>query len=99
MNKINVQSNTFKDQKILNEVTEICKRKMEMLSELGPSDNDTVMSLQKNGQKFFVTLQMMSSGLAFTLQTRAYSPFMAIELAIKEAMQKVEKWSAVRATV
>lgn len=99
MNKINVQSNTFKDQKILNEVTEICKRKMEMVSELGPSDNDTVMSLQKNGQKFFVTLQMMSAGLAFTLQTRAYSPFMAVELATKEALQKVEKWSALRATV
>lgn len=99
MNKITLQAQHFMETDSYNDLLQICKKGLDKISELGPSDNDTKLNLQKHGQQFFVTIQMMSMGLAFTLQSNAYSPFMAVEFALKEALGKVQKWSTLRQIV
>lgn len=78
------------------ELVRLCKKGVERISELGPSDNDIKLSLKSLDQKFMVTIKMFSRALDFNLQSSARSPFMAAESAMKEALLKVQKWSATR---
>ena len=78
------------------ELVQACKEAMEKISEMGPSDNDVKLILDVKGNEFIATVKMASVGLAFTLQSIAQSPFMAVESATKAAISKVNKWSMTR---
>ena len=79
-----------------NEIIQICERGIEKLSDLGPSDNDVILSLHKKGKKFMATIKMASLGLMFNLKAASHSPLTAVEQALREARQKIDRWSALR---
>lgn len=67
------------------------------VEELGPSDNEFSVSIKKIfNNNFLVTAKMASIGLVFALQATASSPFVALDRAMREALLKVQKWSATR---
>ncbi len=96
MNKVNLDIQNLIGKEHYDELVRLCKKGVDRISELGPSDNDIKLSLKRLDQKFLVTIKMFSMGLVFNLQSTARSPFMAVESAMKEALLKVQKWSATR---
>lgn len=96
MNKLNLETNQQMKTENYNELVQICKKGLERISEQAPSDNDVKLSLRHLDQNFIATIKLASLGLMFTLQASARSPFMAVESAMKEALAKVQKWSATR---
>lgn len=95
MKKLNVGSfllNSIDHDKL----TERCREVLETLEDLAPSDNNVLLSIEQQGQKFVANIGVVSRDLTFNLQSAASSAFMAVESALKEALFKVNKWSAMR---
>lgn len=97
MNKINISESKLLSTEQYSELVNVCRQNIDKISEMGPSDNDLNIHVRKTEDgKFLVTLKMVSMSLAFTLQSAAHSPFMAVELATRQAMSAVQKWSATK---
>ncbi len=95
MKKLNVGSiilNTIDHDKLLNR----CREILETIEDLAPSDNNVLLSIEKQGQKFVAQIKVVSRELSFKLESAASSSFMAVESALKEALYKVNKWSMMR---
>lgn len=73
-----------------------CREILETIEDLAPSDNNVLLSIEKQGQKFVAQIGVVSRDLTFNLQSAASSAFMAVESAMKEALFKVNKWSTMR---
>lgn len=95
MKKLNVGSfllNSIDHEKL----TERCREILETIEDLAPSDNNVLLSIEQQGQKFVANIGVVSRDLTFNLQSGASSAFMAVETALKEALFRVNKWSAMR---
>lgn len=95
MKKLNIGGfiqNTLDREKLVGR----CREIMETIEDLAPSDNNVLLSIEQQGQKFVANIGVVSRDLTFNLQSAASSAFMAVETAMKEALFKVNKWSAMR---
>lgn len=79
-----------------NQLMQLCKTGLEKISDLAPSDNDIELTMQHQGNKFLATLKLISFDLTFNLQDLSNSPFVAVEAVLKDALDKVQKWSLIR---
>ena len=96
MSQLGVECVEFRNHDADPQLRDVCSGWLEKISEMGPSDNQTQMSVKKSGRQFFVTVRMASLGLMFTLHASALSPYVAVDSAMKQALTKVQKWSAAR---
>ena len=95
MKKLNLSSiilNAIDQEKLNNR----CREILETIEDLAPSDNNVLLSIEQQGQKFVAQIKVVSRELTFKLDSVASSSFMAVETALKEALYKVNKWSMMR---
>lgn len=95
MKKLNLSSiilNAIDQEKLTNR----CREILETIEDLAPSDNNVLLSIEQQGQKFVAQIKVVSRELTFKLDSVASSSFMAVETALKEALYKVNKWSMMR---
>lgn len=95
MKKLNLSSiilNSIDREKLTNR----CREILETIEDLAPSDNNVLLSIEQQGQKFVAQIRVVSRELTFKLDSAASSSFMAVETALKEALYKVNKWSMMR---
>ncbi len=61
-----------------------------------PSDGAVSMNADVEGNLFRTSIKVAAADLRFTLARTARSPFMALEYAVKEALDKIHVWSLLR---
>lgn len=96
MNNLKILIDKSLDQTTYEELAKACNTALEKISELGPADNDLILVVKQVGTQFSVNLKMAATGLMFTLQSLAQSPFMALEDCMRDALTQIEKWSLLK---
>lgn len=73
-----------------------CNQALARIAELAPSDGNISMIVNHDGSHFVVSMKEASMNLSFSLVSKAKSPFMAVEGALKDALERVHLWSATK---
>lgn len=73
-----------------------CQDAFDKIMRRAPSDGSVSMDADVEGNLFKTSIKLASGDLRFTLARTARSPFMALESAVKEALEKIQIWSLLR---
>ncbi|WP_374029974.1 hypothetical protein [Bdellovibrio bacteriovorus] len=73
-----------------------CGRSLEKVTASAPSDSLVTMVVDYDGDDYFVSFDLISGDLSFTAVGTARSPFVALEKANKDSMDRISKWTLSR---
>jgi hypothetical protein len=70
-----------------------CYNAFERIVGFAPSDGSVFMKTDFDGEFFRTAISLVAKDLKFALSQRAHSPFVALERAVREALEKTKLWS------
>jgi|GEM_PF-3637346 len=73
-----------------------CHDSLHKVMDGAPYDGSVSLSAEFDGQFFKTTIKLVSSSLRFSIVRAARSPFVALEGVIKDALAKIDIWSALK---
>lgn len=73
-----------------------CNQSLARIAEIAPSDSNVSMIVNHDGNYFIASCRLASMNLHFSIVAKAKSPYMAVESAMKEALDRVHLWSATK---